>query len=65
MADQFTEISAEDLQAEREWETQHAGRNSGGCYALAISELRRMREAGQPIESREYGPRDSAAQGAA
>ncbi len=65
MAEQFTEISAEDINAEREWETRHAWRNSAGCFGLAIKELRRKFEAGEPIESREYGTRNSAMQGAA
>ncbi len=65
MAEQFTEISTEDLQAEREWEIQHAGRNSALCHDLALKALRRKFEAGEPIDSREYGPRDHAQQGAA
>jgi hypothetical protein len=53
----FSDMSADERQAEREWEERHAGRNSAASYALAIAELRRKHVAGEPILSREYGPR--------
>ncbi len=64
MAEQFTEITAADRQDEREWEAKHAPLNSALCHKLAIRELRRKFEAGEPINSREYGPRDATMQGA-
>lgn len=47
--------------SDEDWERMHAPKNSAGCYALGIAELRRRHEAGEPIVSREYGPRECAA----
>lgn len=62
MADaQFRDIVDEERQAEQEWEAKHAALNSALCHKLALEALRRKFEAGEPIDSREYGPRSEAA----
>ncbi len=53
---EFIDISGNERDEERAWEERHAGKNSAGCYALAIEELRRKHEAGEPILSAEYAP---------
>lgn len=57
----FSDITDKDRDDELAWDMEHAGRNSAGCYALAIEELRRKHEAGEAILSAEYGPQQSEA----